>query len=238
MKNLLCGPGEDAAVALIDAQCRYAVEVEVLRTSPFLDRGHWIESGWFADELRLWDDANTVPLRQLLAAEAEGQSNLDVPPPPRQARPLANPPGRNWCPFNVTLIALAATWHVLGPGLRRHGPATRTLLGIMGMMFDTTAPAGTAVGTQAGELHKLASFTDMFFLMRPQHARGDQLPMCEVWGWLVGALRTENYAWRNVAFYRSFAAAEPAGFTFEDLCRPQARGGKAGDYDWLEAHHG
>eukprot|EP00664_Eupelagonemidae_sp_cell27_P008877 gene8877-6791_t len=80
MKNLsrvsLSGPREDAAVALIDGQCRYAVEVEVLHTSPYLNRGHWVASGRFADELRLWDDGNTLPLRQPLAAEAEGQSNL------------------------------------------------------------------------------------------------------------------------------------------------------------------
>ena len=25
---------------------------------------------------------------------------------------------------------------------------------------------------------------------------------------------------------------------FEELCRPHIRGGKAGDYEWLETHHG
>ncbi len=72
--------------------------------------------------------------------------------------------------------------------------------------------------------------------MSSQHRRGDQLPMCEVW--LTQALRTEHYAWRNVAFYRGYAAAEPAGVFFEELCRPHVQGGKAGDYTWLEEHHG
>eukprot|EP00666_Eupelagonemidae_sp_cell4sb_P002414 gene2414-7727_t len=62
--------------------------------------------------------------------------------------------------------------------------------------------------------------------------------MCEVWSWLVCALREEDYAWRNVAFYRGFALARPAGFSLDQLLRPRANGGRAGDYDWLEREHG
>eukprot|EP00664_Eupelagonemidae_sp_cell27_P006769 gene6769-5781_t len=238
IKNLsrvaLSDPQTDAAVTLIRGQSPYAVEVEVLHTEPTLHKGHWVASGRFAHGLHLWDDAT------------EGQSHLyavlyrrsDVTPPPRRPRALVNPHGYNWCPFHVTLITVAATWHVLEPGLRKHGPVTKALVAVMQLMFDGTAPADAAVGTQPGELGTLTHFTQMFFRMRPAHAPGSQMPMCEVWDWLAEALRSEHNAWRNVAFYRGFTAAEPAGFFFEDLCRPLARGGKAGDYAWLEAHHG
>ncbi len=259
MKNMsrvrLAAAAEDSAVTLVEGQRPYAVEIEVQHTQPYLASGHWVASARFADELRLWDDATTSPLAEPLAAQAEGQSHLyavlyrhvDVQPPSRRPRPLINPTGRNWCPFNVTLITIAATWHVLGPGLRKHGPVTRALDAVMSLMFDTTAPAGAAVGTLPRELGALEHFTGIFFDMSTAHVRGGQLPMCEVWIWLVQSLRTEHYAWRNVAFYRGYAAAEPAGFSFEDLCRPFSLGdsgnagriaGKAGDYEWLGSHHG
>eukprot|EP00664_Eupelagonemidae_sp_cell27_P010514 gene10514-4765_t len=250
LKNLsrvaLSDANTDAAVTLIEGQCQYLVEVEVLHTQPTLDGGHWITSGRFEHSLHMWDDATVTPLQQPLAATQEGQNHLyaalyrrsDIPPPPRRPRPLVNPHRRNWCPFNATLITIAAAWHELEPGLRLHGPVTRALVAVMRLMFLPTAPLDAAVGTLPGELAALTHFVQMFHGMRPEHAQGSQLPMYEVWAWLTAALRTEHYAWRNVAFYRGFVAAEPAGFFFEDLCRPLARGGKAGDYDWLESHHG
>eukprot|EP00660_Eupelagonema_oceanica_P005080 gene5080-2110_t len=50
-------------------------------------------------------------------------------------------------------------------------------------------------------------------------------------------MREEDYEWRNIAFYRGFTTAPPSGFTVDQLLKPAARGGRAGDYVWLEGEH-
>eukprot|EP00660_Eupelagonema_oceanica_P001762 gene1762-8433_t len=147
-----------------------------------------------------------------------------------------NPPGENRCAFIVVLVALASMWHVLSAELREHGPVSAALGAVMACMFrgDLQQP----VGSLPGEHTVVRRFIALYFAMKPWHVQGEQQAMCEVWEWVVGALREEHYEWRNVAFYRGFTPMQPSGVSVDALLKPAARGGKAGDYVWLESHHG
>eukprot|EP00660_Eupelagonema_oceanica_P019700 gene19700-biopygen33027 len=161
----------------------------------------------------------------------------DAPPPRGRPRSIANPPGANRCPFVVVLVGIAATWHLLGEQLLQHGPVSSALAAVMACMFRGEA-ATVPVGSLPGETAVLLRFIDLYFQMNTSQVRGEQQAMCEIWGWLVDALRIEHYPWRNVAFYRGFAHMQPSATSLDSFLKPVAKGGKATDYAWLEAEHG
>eukprot|EP00666_Eupelagonemidae_sp_cell4sb_P004409 gene4409-14576_t len=249
MKNLsrlrLADPetSDTGAAALRDRIPAYLPMTEFIHTGESLARGHWVLGTSLAGGHYLYNDTETGLLRAPLASEPAHQSKLyavlykhpNAPEAPHRPRPIMNPhpggpghsdpPGPNRCAFNVVLVAIAGTWHVLGLQLRRHGPVSRSLAAVMECMF---APAlgHTAVGNMPGEAGVLRRFTSLFFSMRPRLPDGEQLAVSEVWGWLFDALREEHYQWRNVAFYRGLshqagdAVAGPAASSTSVSDRP------------------
>eukprot|EP00665_Eupelagonemidae_sp_cell47_P014263 gene14263-biopygen10872 len=202
----LAAAGQPAEQSLLAGEPPYCTAVEFVHTAPTLACGHWIASADCAGHLLHFDDAAVKPLPARFATTPWGQSHLyavlyrhrAVPPPPRRPRGLSNPPGRNWCAFNVVLVAIACTWHVLGERLRVHGPVSTALAAVMACVFTETGEH-VPVGTLPGEMEALQRLTGLFFAMRLRHVQGAQVPMCEVWGWLLDSLREEDYTWRNVA---------------------------------------